>query len=75
MSVTELTQDVQFTVDQGGHVTVVVVDPTLWRRTPGVIALEDAEERALMQALGDRLARGPNAAKALRWQDVADEWQ
>jgi hypothetical protein len=73
MTVTELTQDVQFTVDQGGHVTAVVLDPTLWRRI--LTALEDAEDRALVQALGERLAKGPAAAKALRWQDVADEWQ
>jgi hypothetical protein len=73
MTVTELTQDVQFTVDQGGRVTAVVLDPVLWRRI--ITALEDTEDRALVRALGDRLAKGPVAAQALRWQDVADEWQ
>lgn len=73
MTVTELTRDVQYTVDQGGHVTAVVLDPNLWRRI--LTALEDAEDRALVQALGERLAKGPVAAAALRWQDVADEWQ
>lgn len=73
MTVTELTRDVQFTVDQGGQVTAVVLDPALWRRI--LAALEDAEDRALVQALSERLAKGPAAAGALRWQDVADEWQ
>jgi hypothetical protein len=73
MTVTELTKDVQFTVDQGGQVTAVVLDPALWRRI--LTALEDAEDRALVQTLRDRLAEGPVTAKALRWQDVADEWQ
>ena len=29
MTVTELTKDIQFTVDQGGQVTAIVVDPAL----------------------------------------------
>lgn len=73
MTVTELTQDVQFTVDQGGHITAVVLDPSMWRRI--LTALEDAEDRALVQGLSERLAKGPVASGALRWQDVADEWQ
>ena len=73
MTVAELTRDVQYTVDQGGEVTAVVLDPTLWRRI--LVALEDAEDRALVQALGERLTQGPAAAGALRWQDVVDEWQ
>lgn len=47
MTVTELTKDVQFTVDQGGQVTAIVVDPALWSRI--LAALEDAEDRALIQ--------------------------
>lgn len=57
MTGAELTQNVQFTVDQGGHVTAVVLDPTLWRCTPDVTALEDAEDRARVQALGGRCLR------------------
>ena len=72
MTLTELTKDVQFMVDQGGQVTAIVVDPALWSRI--LAALEDAEDRALIQTLGDRLANGPVAGKALRWQDVADQW-
>ena len=73
MTVSNLTQDVQFTLDQEGHVTAVVLDPALWRRI--LAALEDAEDRALVQALRDRLAAGPIAGQALRWQDIAADWQ
>jgi hypothetical protein len=73
MTVAELTRGVQFTVDQRGKITAVVIEPSLWERI--LAALEDAEDRALVQSLHDRLATGPAAAGALPWQDVADEWQ
>jgi len=73
MTIAELTQEVQFTVDQQGRVTAVVIEPSLWERI--VAALEDAEDRALVQSLRDRLAQGPEAASALRWTDVADQWR
>jgi hypothetical protein len=63
---------VQFTVDQRGQVTAVVIDPALWQRI--VAALEDAEDRALVQALHTRLAAGPQG-HALPWKDVAELWQ
>jgi hypothetical protein len=72
MSVAELTQGVQFTVDQQGRVTAVVIEPTLWERIAA--ALEDVEDLELLQSLRDRLAQGPQAAGALRWTDVADQW-
>jgi len=72
MTFGELTQGVQFTVDQQGRVTAVVIEPPLWKRI--LEALEDAEDKALVQSLRDRLAQGPAASGALRWQDVADEW-
>jgi len=72
MTVVELTRGVQFTVDQRGQVTAVVIEPSLWERI--LVALEDAEDRALVQSLHDRLASGPAAAGALRWQDAADDW-
>jgi len=73
MSVTELTQGVQYTVDQSGHVTAVVLDPALWQRI--LEALEDAEDRDLVAGLQSRLAAGPVKSGALRFEDVADEWQ
>jgi hypothetical protein len=72
MTAAELTKSVQFTVDQSGQVTAVVVAPELWKRI--VEALEDAEDRDLVQLLRSRLIDGPMASGALRWQDVADEW-
>ena len=73
MSAAEMTEQVQFTVDQQGKVTAVVVPPELWRLI--VATLEDVEDRSLVQALRTRLADGPVASGALRWQDVADQWQ
>jgi hypothetical protein len=73
MTIAELTEGVQFTVDQQGAVTAVVITPDLWQRI--VDALEESEDRALVQALRSRLAAGPAASGALRWQDVADQWQ
>jgi hypothetical protein len=73
MSVAELTEQVQFTMDRQGHVTAVVVDPLLWQRI--LEALEDAEDRDLVQILQSRLVAGPVASGALRWDEIADEWQ
>lgn len=73
MTVAELMQGVQFTLDQRGQVTAIVIEPPLWERI--LDALEDAEDRALVESLRDRLAQGPVVAGALRWQDVSDEWQ
>ncbi|MCG8350645.1 MAG: hypothetical protein MI924_22985 [Chloroflexales bacterium] len=72
MTTEELAQGVQFTVDQRGRVTAVVLTPELWRRI--VEALENAEDRKLVQSLRDFLAAGPGASDALRWDDVADAW-
>lgn len=72
MTAAELTQDVQFTVDQAGRITAVVIAPELWQRI--VEALEDADDRVLVQELRAILAAGPSASGALRWQDVAGQW-
>jgi hypothetical protein len=73
MTIAELTQGVQFTIDQNGTVTAVVITPALWQRI--VDALEESEDRALVQTLQSRLLAGPIASGALHWQDVAGEWQ
>jgi len=73
MSAAELTEQIQFTVDHNGKVTAVVVPSDLWQLI--VAALEDADDRSLVQALRARLTDGPVASGALRWQDVADQWQ
>jgi hypothetical protein len=72
MTAAEIAAGVQFTVDQHGKVTAVVVEPALWRKI--VEALEDAEDRALVRALQARLGQHPADAGSLRWQDVAGDW-
>jgi hypothetical protein len=49
VGIAEMTEQVQFTVDQRGQVTAVVVQPLLWQRI--IEALEEAEDRDLLQAL------------------------
>lgn len=73
MTVAELTRDVQFTVDQQGKITAVVITPEVWEQI--VETLEDFEDRALIRSLRDRIALGPVASGALAWEDVAEEWQ
>ncbi len=73
MTIAELTRDVQFTVDQHGKITAVVITPEVWEQI--VETLEDFEDRALIRSLRDRIALGPVASGALAWEDVADEWQ
>jgi flagellar biosynthesis regulator FlaF len=72
MTAAEIAAGVQFTVDQQGQVTAVVLTPALWQQI--VEALEDAEDRELVRSLRARLAAGPAASGALRWREVADEW-
>ena len=73
MTVIELTQGVQYTVDQSGQVTAVVLDPALWQRI--LEALEETEDRDLVARRQARLAAGPIKSGALRFEDVAGEWQ
>lgn len=54
MTVAELTRDVQFTVDQQGKITAVVLTPAIWQQI--VEALEDIEERNPLRSLRDLIA-------------------
>lgn len=71
MTLAELVQNVQFTVDQHGKITAVVISPALWEQI--VEALEDIEDRALIRSLRDRIAQGPVANGTLPWKDVSGE--
>ena len=73
VTATELTRDVQFTVDQAGHVTAVVLTPAVWQQI--LAALEDSEDRQLAAGLQSRLAAGPLKSGALRFEDVTGDWQ
>jgi hypothetical protein len=74
MSITELATGVQFTVDQTGKVTAVVLTPELWERI--VELLEDSEDmRTARAALAALKAAGGDRARAgwLKWEDVEHE--
>lgn len=73
MTTDEIARGIQFTLDQYGKMTAVVLTPELWRQI--LEALEDAEDREFVRALKDRIAAGPAAAGALRWDDVAKDWE
>ncbi|MFN8464384.1 MAG: hypothetical protein U0X20_02490 [Caldilineaceae bacterium] len=68
---TELTRDLQFTVDQAGHVTAVVLTPAIWQQI--LTVLEDNEDRQLIASLQSRLAAGPLESGALPFADVNDD--
>lgn len=73
MSIAEMVQSVQCTIDSGGQITAIVIQPELWHRI--IEILEDSEDRALIQALRERLQQHPAARGAIRWQDAAQEWE
>lgn len=72
MTAEAIARGVQFTVNQHGKTTAVVLTPELWGQL--LDALEDAEDRALVRALKERLAAGPASTGALRWEDVEKDW-
>jgi ribosomal protein S24E len=72
MTAEEIVRNVQFRVDHNGKTTAVVLTPELWRQL--LDALEDAEDRALVRQLKERLGVGPAASGALRWEDVSKDW-
>jgi hypothetical protein len=72
MTADEMARDIQYTVDQDGKVTAVVVAPSLWRRL--LDELEETEDRTLVRDLRDQLRSHPQTW-ALTWDEVADEWR
>ncbi len=72
MTVEEIARSVQFTLDQHGKTTAVVLSPELWRQI--LEALEDSEDQALVRALKERLAAGPAASGAIRWDAASKDW-
>jgi hypothetical protein len=58
-------------LDQHGRTTAVVLTPELWHQI--LEALEESEDRALVQALNPRIALGPVLSGALRWKDVSEQ--
>jgi hypothetical protein len=63
---------VQFVVGPDGRPTAVQIGIETWNAL--LDWLEDNEDRALVKAAIPKLRLGPQAAGALRWRDVRDEW-
>jgi len=66
MTVAELTRDVQFTVDQHGKITAVVISPEVWEQI--VKTLEGFEERNPIRSLRGLIAE--NASGELTVGDL-----
>jgi hypothetical protein len=65
-------ESVQFVIGRDGHQSGVFMDSAGWEALLGW--LEDLEDRALVQGILPRLRVGPVKSDALRWEEVAAEW-
>ena len=65
-------ESVQFVIGRDGHQSGVFMDSAGWEAL--LNWLEDLEDRALVEQILPRLRLGPVGSGALRWEDVASEW-
>ena len=65
-------RSVRFVMGQEGQETGVLLEMKDWQTL--LDWLEDLEDRALVQSTLPRLRRGPERAGALRWEEVAADW-
>ena len=70
--VMDMVASVRFLVDSVGNKTDVIVSWTAWEEL--LTWLEQADDRAIVREWLPRLKAGPDKSGALRWSDVADEW-
>lgn len=70
--VVEMANSVRFIVNPVGDRTDVVVPWSAWQEL--LAWLEEADDRAIARDWLPRLKDGPTKSGALRWSDVADEW-
>ena len=63
---------VRFVMGQEGRETAVLLTIDGWQAL--LDWLEDLEDRALVQSILPRLRRGPERIGALRWEEVAADW-
>lgn len=68
----ELVASVRYLVDESGIKTDVVLPLARWEEL--LVWLEDLEDRSVVRAWLPRLKEGPTASGALRWDEVADDW-
>ena len=71
-SVIDIATSMRSLVDPKGNKADVVVSWAAWEEL--LTWLEEADDRAIVREWLPRLKAGPDKSGALRWSDVADEW-
>ncbi len=69
----EVLSSVRYLVDAKGGKTDVVLSLSVWRNL--LALLEDLDDRAVVREWLPRLHAGPVKSGALRWDDVAADWE
>lgn len=69
----EVLSSVRYLVDASGDRTDVVLSLAVWEKI--LSWLEDVDDRMVVQEWLPRLQAGPVASGAVRWDDVATEWE
>ena len=69
----EVLSSARYLVDAKGGKTDVVLSLSTWRNLLSL--LEDLDDRAVVREWLPRLHAGPLTSGALRWDDVAAEWE
>jgi len=65
-------ESVQFVIGRDGHQSGVFMDSAGWEAL--LTWLEDLEDRALVERVLPMLRLGPTKSGAMRWEEVASEW-
>ncbi len=68
----EAIRSARYLVDDNGVKTDIVFSMTVWKKL--IVWLEEREDHRLLEEWLPRLQLGPRKAGALRWQEIAIEW-
>jgi len=71
--INEVLSSARYLVDAKGGKTDVVLSLSVWSNL--LALLEDLDDRAVVKEWLQRLHAGPSPSGALRWDDVAAEWE
>ena len=69
----EVLSSARYLVNTQGSKTDVVLSLSVWEKV--LTWLEDMDDRTIVQEWLPRLQAGPVSSGALRWDDVANEWE
>ena len=69
----EVLSSARYLVNTQGSKTDVVLSLSVWEKV--LTWLEDMDDRTIVQEWLPRLQAGPVSSGALRWDDVATEWE